>query len=103
MHEHNETGCSFCNMPAEQIDSINLNANQEYLIKASAWISQQPAGFIFTADDMAEAVGAPPSTGITGSIFRAGQRTKIISSCGYTEATRKSSHSRIIRKWIKLI
>lgn len=94
-------GCIWCNMETEDRIEAIAKANQEWTIKASEWISKLPAGTIFTSEDLVEEIGEPHSTGATGGLFQGAHRARIIIPAGYAGAKRKTSHSRVLRIWIK--
>jgi hypothetical protein len=57
------------------------------------------SGRSFTADDLAEAVGAPSSPGAVGALFAAGRRSGLIATTGYATSRRIGRHSGLQRVW----
>lgn len=68
--------------------------------EADLWLELQPIGSLFTADDLVDCVGMPQgSSNQIGARIRGWARQRAIAPHGYTQATRKASHARVVRVW----
>lgn len=73
--------------------------NDAWKDAASRWILRQNDGFMFTSDDLVEAVGLPPSVNCVGAFLHSmGQRGWIVKR-GFKPATRASRHGAIVALW----
>lgn len=104
-HAHTGPDCRFCAMNATgigaKLDAIRaVTRDEAWWHESDLWLELQPLGSVFTADDLIDCIGKP-----TGSVNQIGARLRswassgAIVGTGYTEATRKESHGRIVRVW----
>lgn len=95
-----EPSCKWCGRP-ELRETVAAANSFGWDSQALLWIETLPSGYLFTADDMTEAVGAPTNTGVSGAVLRSAQKRRLISAIGYTKATRTTSHGRVLAQWLK--
>lgn len=57
------------------------------------------SGREFTADDVTQAIGAAPSPGAAGAVFRAAARTRLIVAVGVRTSSRLQRHGGLLRVW----
>lgn len=99
------TTCPDC---AATIDGTSARAyaherivrDPEWVHRAEHWIHNQTTGHQFTADTIVSELGKPHgSPNQIGALLRGWAQRNLIRGTGYTEATRKESHARIVKVW----
>lgn len=82
-------------------------------LEEEAWPQQAAKAILrqsgqFTADDIVAIIGLPRgipgqnANNAVGAVFSALCKKRMIRPCGYTKATRVTSHARTVRVWIRL-
>lgn len=81
--------------------SLALSAVDRWRVAAAEALDRLIArGQPFTSDDVADEVGVPEThPNAMGGLFSAASKQGRIETVGYTQATRKSAHARVIRVW----
>lgn len=87
---------------ADEGASRALNADDDPLaawrVRAQARLKAlADSGATFTADDVTDQAGEPPSPNAMGGLFRANRSSLV--AVGYTQTTRQAGHARVIRVW----
>lgn len=104
-HAHTGPDCHFCAMNADgigaKLDAIRaVTKDPAWWAEADRWLELQPIGDTFTADDLIDCIGKPAgSVNQIGARLRSWASQSAIAPVGYTEATRKESHGRVLRVW----
>lgn len=97
--------CQVCQLTrtgtqAKNAGTQRVKRDEGWWAEAAQWINTQPLGVRFTADDLVESIGLPHGTGNqVGACVRAWAASDRITPVGYAEATRQSSHGRVLRIW----
>lgn len=79
----------------------NATAVQDWRTRAEARLRYLADwGGEFTADDVVEKCGLPPSPNALGALFLGARRRGLITPVGYAQATRPASHGRIQKVWV---
>jgi hypothetical protein len=105
-HAHTDP-CVFCatrDGHAARDAGIKATAKRdlEWWNRAERWIDTLGTDHCttFTADDLVDAIGLPDgSSNAVGAFLSTQRRFGIIEPVGFTEATRPSSHARVLRVW----
>jgi hypothetical protein len=97
--------CQVCELTrtssaAKELGTSKPRRDHGWWAEATRWIDRQPVGLRFTADDLIDAIGLPHgSPNQVGAIIRTWAVQDITEPVGYAEATRQSSHGRVLRIW----
>ena len=97
--------CQVCQLTrtsaaAKTLGTLKPKRDHGWWAEATRWLDRQLVGVRFTADDLVDAVGLPHGTSNqVGAIIRTWAVQDLIDPVGYTEATRHSSHGRVLRIW----
>lgn len=105
VHAHTDP-CTFCatrDGAGARDAGIKATARRdlEWWTRAEAWVDNcTDHGTTFTADDLIEAIGLPDGcSNAVGAFLSTQRRFGLIEPVGFTEATRPSSHARVLRVW----
>jgi hypothetical protein len=104
-HAHTEPSCVFCatrDGAAARDAGVKATARRdlEWWTRAEAWLDSHYVGQTFTADDLVAAIGLPEgSSNAVGAFLRTQRIFGAVEADGFTEATRPSSHGRVLRVW----
>lgn len=99
------SACQVCELTrtgraAKHAGTTRTKHDHGWWAEAARWLGTQPIGLRFTADDLTEAVGLPHgSANQVGACIRTWAVQDRITPVGYQEATRQSSHGRVLRIW----
>jgi hypothetical protein len=97
--------CQVCQLTrtsaaAKTLGTLKPKRDHGWWAEATRWLDRQPLGLRFTADDLVDAIGLPHGTSNqVGAAIRTWAVQDLIDPVGYTEATRHSSHGRVLRIW----
>lgn len=78
-----------------------IQAQPDYASEAMAWIGSLPRGQRFTADDVAAAIGNPPSRGVSGAAIGAASKQGLIMGNGYVTSRRIGNRGRVLCQWVR--
>lgn len=104
-HACSGASCQVCELTRTSAEAKNLGTSKpkrdpQWWHAAAQWIETQPLGRQFTADDLVEAIGLPHGSGNqVGAQIRTWAVQDRTEPIGYVEATRQSSHGRVLRVW----
>lgn len=100
-HLPNEPSCLWCDRPQAREHAALMN-DQNWADKATQFILNLPTGTRFTFDQVTSGVGLlPESSGVSGAVARKLSAQKLIVVSGIATATRKTSHGRLLREWMR--
>lgn len=94
--------CAQADSPSRAADQGTAAVHRDlpWWREADLWLELQPIGSLFTADDLVSCVGMPQGhANQIGARIRGWARQRAIAPHGYTQATRKESHARVVRVW----
>lgn len=74
-------------------------AEPDYFEEAIDWVQSLASGQQFTADDLADRVGYPPSRGISGAVLAHALKDGLIRGDGYTKSRRLTNRGRVVAVW----
>lgn len=103
-HAHTGDGCVFCatrdGIAAKLAALKAVGRDYAWWEESDQWLELQPIGTTFTADDLVDCIGKPGgSVNQIGARLRSWASQDAIAPVGFTEATRRESHGRVVRVW----
>lgn len=104
LHGCTGQGCAWCAWRdgplAKAAGMTAVHKDLEWQARADAWLNELYVGVIITADDLIAECGLPVgSSNQVGARFFRWAKANRVRHVGYAKATRKLSHSRVIRTW----
>jgi hypothetical protein len=83
----------------EQGQDRATSVSLEWAFAARAWVQLLPRGHRFTAEDLRQAVGSPPSSRAMGGVFTWANRHKMARQVGFETASRRQRHHGVLGVW----
>jgi hypothetical protein len=104
IHAHTEPWCGFCEhragKDAKDAAVKAITRDLAWWDEAQRWLGTLEPGTRFTADDLTACIGLPwGSPNQVGAVLRTWSMRERITAVGIHEASRKSSHGRMLRIW----
>jgi len=104
LHAHTGEGCTFCATrtgdEAKDAGTRAVTRDLAWWEEAEQWLTHQPIGQRFTADDLVSCIGKPVgSANQIGARLRSWAMADLIDPVDVTSAGRAQSHGRLLRVW----